>query len=245
MSSEFKLTTKYSQLTLFMLIGGLQKTTLLDYPEKVAATVFTIGCNFRCSFCHNPDIVKGIAKVISEDEIIKFLRKRKKLLDAVCVTGGEPTIQRGLISFLKKLKKIGYLVKLDTNGTNPELLQKLIDKKLVDYVAMDIKAPWRKYAKVTCRKIDLPSIKKSVIILKKGNVDYEFRSTVLPALHSPKDIEAMARQIKGTDRYYIQQFQVSDKLVNDDFATERSYTKKQLNEIVQPLKEWFRICKVR
>ncbi|MBT5338639.1 anaerobic ribonucleoside-triphosphate reductase activating protein [Candidatus Falkowbacteria bacterium] len=228
-----------------MLIGGLQKTTLLDYPDKVAATVFTIGCNFRCSFCHNPDIVKGIAKVIATDEILNFLKKRRKLLDAVCITGGEPTIQSGLISFLKKLKNLGYLVKLDTNGTNPELLQKLIDKKLVDYVAMDIKAPWRKYAKVTCRKLDLSAIKKSVIILKKGKVDYEFRSTILPALHSPEDIESMARQIKGADRYYLQQFQVSDKLVSDDFVIERPYTKKQLNEIVQPLKEWFRVCRVR
>jgi pyruvate formate lyase activating enzyme len=228
-----------------MLIGGLQKTTLLDYPDKLAATIFTVGCNFRCSFCHNPDIVKGIAKVIPTSDVLDFLRKRKKLLDAVCVTGGEPTMQTGLITFLKKLKSMGYLTKLDTNGTNYALLEKLILRGLVDYVAMDIKAPWKKYAKVTCRKNDLSSIKKSVTMLKKGIVDYEFRSTVLPELHSPEDIVSMARQVKGSNKYYIQQFRPASKLVNQDFVEFKSYSKRQLNEIIAGFKDWFKECKVR
>jgi len=228
-----------------MLIGGLQKTTLLDYPDKVAAAIFTIGCNFRCSFCHNPDIVKGIARVISTDTVLKFLKGRRSLLDAVCVTGGEPTIQTGLISFLTKIKKLGYLIKIDTNGQNPEVLQKLIDKKLVDYAAMDIKAPWRKYAKVVCRPTDLSKIKKSVMILKQGKIDYEFRSTVLPALHSHEDIEAMAQQLKGSSKYYLQQFRPSAKLVNQNFTSEKTYTKRELNEIIQPFKDWFDDCRVR
>lgn len=228
-----------------MLIGGLQKTTLLDYPDKVAATIFTIGCNFRCSFCHNPEIVMGIAKVIPQDEVLKFLKERKSLLDAVCVSGGEPTVQTGLISFLTKIKSLGYLIKLDTNGTNPELMDKLISKGLLDYVAMDIKAPWKQYAKIVCRQQDLSAIKKSVIILKNGRIDYEFRSTVMPALHSISDIMAMAQQLKGAKKYFLQPFRPAEKLVNQAFFGEKSYTKRQLGEIIQPFRDWFSICRVR
>ena len=212
-----------------MLIGGLQKTTLLDYPNKVAATVFTIGCNFRCSFCHNPDIVKGISRVIPADRVLLFLKKRKKLLDAVCLTGGEPTIQRGLISFIKKIKELGYLVKLDTNGARPDLIERLIADKLIDYAAMDIKAVWEDYPKVTCRLFDLEAIKKSAIILLKGGIDYEFRSTVLPVLHSEDYVVKMAEQIKGAKRYYLQPFKSEKKLVNDNFVGEKTYSRKQLN----------------
>lgn len=228
-----------------MLIGGLQKTTLIDYPDKVAATIFTIGCNFRCSFCHNPAIVKGIARVISTDKILAFLASRKGLLDAVCLTGGEPTIQAGLITFIKKIKQLGLLVKIDTNGTNPDLLEKMIEQKLIDYVAMDLKAPWASYPKVTCRLYDLAAIQKSVIILMKGAVAYEFRSTVLPLLHTEEEIMEMARQIKGADKYFLQQFRSEKKLVNDNFVNEATYTKKRLTEIVQRFQEWFKVCRVR
>jgi len=228
-----------------MLIGGLQKTTLLDYPGKVAATIFTVGCNFRCLFCYNPDIVKGVSKLIPEDEIFTFLKKRVKWLDGVCLTGGEPTLQRGIIGFIEKLKVLKLLVKLDTNGQNPDLLEKLINRKLIDYVAMDIKAPWENYQKVCCRPPDLTAIKKSVIILKRGKVDYEFRSTVLPALHSVADLTAMAEQIKGADKYYFQQFKPSSKLVSDTLTGEKPFGRKQLLEIIQPFKEWFRICEIR
>ncbi len=228
-----------------MLIGGLQKTTLLDYPDKVAATIFTIGCNFRCSFCHNPDIVKGIARVIAVDDVLSFLKKRKSLIDAVCITGGEPTVQGGLRSFVKKIKELGLLVKLDTNGSRPEILEKLLEEKMIDYIAMDIKAPWENYSKVVCRKVDLDNFKKSVTIILKSGLPHEFRSTVLPALHSREDIISMATQIKGADKYFLQQFQASKKLVNPNFVVESTYTKKELNEIVQEIKDWFRICRVR
>jgi pyruvate formate lyase activating enzyme len=228
-----------------MLIGGLQKTTLLDYPNKVAATVFTIGCNFRCSFCHNPDIVKGISRVIPADRVLLFLKKRKKLLDAVCLTGGEPTIQRGLISFIKKIKELGYLVKLDTNGARPDLIERLIADKLIDYAAMDIKAVWEDYPKVTCRLFDLEAIKKSAIILLKGGIDYEFRSTVLPVLHSEDYVVKMAEQIKGAKRYYLQPFKSEKKLVNDNFVGEKTYSRKQLNELIQRIKNWFEVCEPR
>lgn len=228
-----------------MLIGGLQKTTLLDYPNKVAATIFTIGCNFRCSFCHNADIVKGISRVIPAYRILLFLKKRKKLLDAVCLTGGEPTIQRSLISFIKKIKELGYLVKLDTNGARPDLIERLIADKLIDYAAMDIKAVWEDYPKVTCRLFDLEAIKKSATILLRGGVDYEFRSTVLPVLHSEDYIVKMAEQIKGAKKYYLQPFKSEKKLVNDNFVGEKTYSRKQLNEIVQRIKDWFEECEVR
>lgn len=228
-----------------MLIGGLQKTTLIDYPDKIAATIFTIGCNFRCSFCHNPNIVKGIARVLPTDKVFDFLKSRKGLLDAVCLTGGEPTIQSGLIQFVKNLKKMGLLVKLDTNGTNPALLEKLINQKLVDYIAMDIKTVWEDYPKITCRLFDLTSIQKSATMLMENKVSYEFRSTVMPLLHSEEEIIAMAKQIKGAEKYYLQPFKSEKKLVNDNFVNEATYTKKALNEMVEKIKGWFTICRVR
>ncbi|KKQ78499.1 MAG: Anaerobic ribonucleoside-triphosphate reductase activating protein [Parcubacteria group bacterium GW2011_GWC2_38_7] len=228
-----------------MLIGGLQKTTLVDYPGKIAATIFTIGCNYRCSFCHNPEIVKGIAKVIPEESVLDFLKSRKDLLDGVCITGGEPTMQDDLINFIKKIKHLGYSVKLDTNGYRPQILKKLFSKKLLDYVAMDIKAPWKKYSKIVNRTENLDNVKESVLMIRESGVPYEFRSTVLPALHSEKDIVAMARQIKGSDKYFLQQFRPVGTLVDPDFINKVTYTKKQLTEIMQSFKDWFKVCKVR
>ena len=150
-----------------------------------------------------------------------------------------------LPQFIEKIKKLGLAVKLDTNGQHPEMLEKLLKEGLIDYVAMDIKAPWAKYQGVVVRKTDLEKIKKSATILKKGLVPYEFRSTVLPLLHTPKDILAMARQIKGADKYYLQQFRVAGELVNPAFMNERSYTRKELLEIMQEFKDWFKICKLR
>lgn len=228
-----------------MLIGGLQKTTLIDYPDKVAATIFTIGCNFRCGFCYNTEIVKGISRVIPVNEVLEFLNERKKLLDAVCISGGEPTLHLDLIPFIKKIKNLGYLVKLDTNGTRPQVLEKLIQSKLLDYVAMDIKAPWAKYGQIVSRAFDLPLIKKSVIILKRGDVAYEFRSTVLPAMHSADDIFQMAKQIEGADKYILQAFRPAQKLVNQKFCEEQSYGKKQLTEIAAGINNLFKSCVVR
>jgi pyruvate formate lyase activating enzyme len=228
-----------------MLIGGIQKTTLIDYPDKVAATIFTIGCNFRCSFCHNPELVKGIAKVIPEDEVLDFLKKRKKLLDAVCITGGEPTMQSGLFSFMKKLKKLGFAVKLDTNGAKPDMLERLIKAGVVDYIAMDIKAPWKRYKIVTCRDIDLDALKKSVKLIIASGLPHEFRSTVLPGLHSKEDILEMAKQVKGAEKYFLQQFLPAKNLVNAEFLKEKTFSKKALNDILQEFKNDFKVCKVR
>jgi len=228
-----------------MLIGGLQKTTLIDYPGKIAATIFTIGCNFRCSFCHNPEIVKGISRVMAMREVFDFLKQRQKLVDAVCITGGEPTMQKDLVSFIDKIKKMDLLVKLDTNGLKPEVIEKLIKNKLVDYLAMDIKAPWEKYKQIVVRTHDIDKVKRSVDIIMNSGLPHEFRSTVLPALHTPDDIREMATQVKGAEKYFLQQFMPGKKLMDEKFIQEITYTKKQLNDILQDFKDWFRVCKVR
>lgn len=231
-----------------MLIGGLQKMTLLDYPGQVAATIFTVGCNFRCHFCHNPELVlpdKKDSGVQTEKEVFDFLRSRKKLLDAVCITGGEPTLQKDIVEVCKAIKKLGYKIKIDTNGLRPHVLQRLINKELVDCMAMDIKAPWSKYEKVVGVKVDLDKIKQSVKIIKESGLPHEFRSTILPGLHTVDDVIKMARQVKGADAYYLQQFKVAPQLVNQDFSTEGKYTLKEMEEIKKQIKPWFKKCSVR
>ena len=185
-----------------MILGGFQKFTLIDYPKKVAAIVFTIGCNFRCGYCYNVNLVLP-KKIKPEDEILEkdffdFLESRKNKLDAVVVTGGEPTLQKDLENFIAKIKKMGFLVKLDTNGTNPDVLKKLIDKKLIDYVAMDIKNNIndKAYQKIVCTKPNMANILKSVEILLAGKVDYEFRTTVAPGVDK-KDILALYSSISS------------------------------------------------
>ncbi|TSC53635.1 MAG: pyruvate formate lyase activating enzyme [Parcubacteria group bacterium LiPW_39] len=174
-----------------MLLGGLQKLTLIDYPGKIAATVFTVGCNFDCPFCHNPELVdpQKIKKQprIAEKYFFEFLDDRRGMLEGVCITGGEPTLQPDLPDFISQIKNLGFLVKLDTNGTNPTMLEKLLAANLVDFVAMDIKAPLEKYKKVAGKNVSLENIQRSVELTRRAP-DYEFRTTVLPALHSRKDI---------------------------------------------------------
>ncbi|MFH0987942.1 MAG: anaerobic ribonucleoside-triphosphate reductase activating protein, partial [Parcubacteria group bacterium] len=178
-------------------------------------------------------------------EVLEFLKTRKKLLDAVCVSGGEPTLQQDLIAFIRKIKKLGYLVKLDTNGTRPDVIERLLNGSLIDYIAMDVKAPWPKYRQIVTRVADLPLIQKSVTIIKRGRVLYEFRSTVLPALHSREDILTMAKQIEGADKYVLQAFRPATKLVNQKFCTEASYNKKQLADFATEIGNLVRACKVR
>jgi len=229
-----------------MLIGGMQTLTLVDFPGCLAATIFTAGCNFRCHFCHNPELVFGLdAKHLSEKEVLDFLQKRKAFLDGICITGGEPTIHRDLDEFIKKIKKMNLKVKLDTNGTNYQMLKKLINEKLIDYVAMDIKAPWNKYEKVVNQRIDVGKIKKSVALLLSNVVSYEFRSTILPSLHPKKDIIEMAGQIRGADQYYLQQFKPFDKMVNEEYKNSRPYKSAELKKIKDQIKKYVKVCEVR
>ena len=175
-----------------MLIGGLQKTTLIDFPGRIAATVFLCGCNFQCPWCYSPELVlpERIKKQpkMSEKDFFAFLKERRKLLEGVVICGGEPTIYKDLPDFVKKIKKMGFLVKLDTNGSNPQMLKELIGKKLIDYVAMDIKGPKESYKEFIGKEIDVEKIQKSIDILKEGKVDYEFRSTLVPSLHRKEDV---------------------------------------------------------
>lgn len=197
-----------------MLIAGLNKTTLLDYPGRVAATIFTGGCNFRCPFCHNGDLVlkPAVQDAYSEEEIFSFLKKRKNVLKGVCITGGEPTLQADLPAFIAKIKKIGYDVKLDTNGYHPEMLQELLQKGLIDYVAMDIKNCREKYAETVGKEdFAIERIEKSIEILKQTEIPYEFRTTVVKEFHTIQDILAIGEWIAGCPQYFLQQYQGNEK----------------------------------
>jgi len=186
-----------------MIIKGLQKLTLIDYPDKVACTIFTFGCNFRCGYCHNPElIVEDETPEIKKEDILNFLKEREGFLDAVCVTGGEPTINKELPVFISEIKSLGYLVKLDTNGFNPEMIEDLIDKKLIDYIAMDIKAPIEFYDEVARVKVNKDAIKKSVEIIKnKMGSNYEFRITVVPGLFKEEHIKMIGRWLGSIDLF--------------------------------------------
>lgn len=238
-------------------IGGLQKLTLIDYPGKVAATIFLKGCNFRCPFCYNPELVlpEKMKKhpEIPEKEVFAFLNERKGLLQGVCVTGGEPTIHPDLPNFIRQIKKLGYSVKLDTNGSNPEMLKKLIRNKLVDYVAMDVKAIPEKapsskfktaYEKATGVKVNLEEIKKSIEIIKNSGIDYEFRTTVVPGIHTKEEILKLARLIAPAKNYYLQSFRPG-KNINQKFAKTQPYPNEVLVEIQNAIAFFFENCRVR
>lgn len=230
-----------------MLIGGLQKTSLIDYPNKISAIVFTAGCNFRCHFCHNPELVIDINKknLINQQEVFDFLTKRKKTLDAVVITGGEPTQHKDLPEFIKKIKDMGLLVKLDTNGSNPKMLKKLIKHKLIDYIAMDIKAPLPKYAKVVNVKADTNKIKKSIKLIMKSGLPYEFRSTLLPKLHNKEDVIKMAKLIKGAQNYFLQKFIPGKKHNNPEFNKLKPFSDKQMKEMAKACEEFVEKCSIR
>lgn len=227
-----------------MRLGGLQKTSLIDYPGKICAIVFTIGCNFRCPYCHNPELVDETADEISEETFFTFLDRRANLLDAITITGGEPTLHSDLESFIARIKEYGLLVKLDSNGTNPELLEELITKKLVDYVAMDIKAPLAKYEHTVARPVDIANIQKSITLLNTHRVDYEFRTTVVKSLLNYADFKAMGELINGAKRYFIQPF-IPTKLLNPAFRNKACYSALELDEICNIMSRYVSVCQIR
>jgi len=227
-----------------MLLKGLEKLTLIDYPGYMACTVFVFGCNFRCGFCHNPELVIDDGREpLKEEDFFNFLKERKDFLEGVCITGGEPTLYEDLPDFIKKIKDLGYLVKLDTNGTNPEMLEKLINQKLIDYVAMDIKAPIEKYEKIVNAKVDKEKIKKSIEIIKSSEIDYEFRTTATPDL-TENDFLEIAKWIKGSKKYYIQQFRPI-KTLDKSFEKRKPIPDEKILEIFNKIKQNFSYCDVR
>ena len=235
-----------------MEIGGLQKLTLIDFPGKLAGTVFLIGCPFRCPFCYNlelvmPELIEKHAQrghPISQKDFFNFLREKKGLLEGVCITGGEPTANSDLPDFCQKIKEMGFLVKLDTNGSSPEMLKKLIDEKLVDYVAMDIKGPKERYSEFAGVKVDIKKIQKSIDILKEGRVDYEFRSTILSKIHTKEDIIEMAKWIRGAKKYYLQNFR-PEKTIDPAFEKIKPYPQEYLLEIQKAISPFFETCQIR
>jgi pyruvate formate lyase activating enzyme len=234
-----------------MLIKGLQKTTLIDYPGKIACTVFLFGCNFRCHYCHNPELVNPSpatdTKIFTEGEIFQFLTDHQRMIEGVCISGGEPTLNADLPDFIRKIKRIGYYsVKLDTNGTNPDMLQKLLDEKIVDYVAMDFKAPLERYMEVTDTYFDIEILKKSVKIVKQFP-QYEFRATVLPRLISKDDLLKIAvflQQHGATNKFTIQQFQ-NRKCLDQSFERIKTYSDDELKEFQRFLQSYFKKVDVR
>ena len=204
-----------------MVFHGFQKLTLLDFPGKVAATLFTAGCNFRCPFCHNASLVTHIenSETYTEDEVLNVLEKRQGVLDGVCLTGGEPLLQNGVGEFLSRVKALGYAVKLDTNGSFPDKLKSLVESGIVDYVAMDIKNAKEKYAATAaCERFSLAAIEESVDFLMKSGVDYEFRTTVVKGLHEIQDIEKIGLWIQGAEKYFLQNFVDSGDLIGTGMA---------------------------
>ena len=218
-----------------MNIAGVQKVTLLDYPGKVACEIFTQGCNFACPFCQNSGLIPLTnTGEFSEEEIFEYLNLRKNILDGVVITGGEPTVQKDLKEFIKKIKELGLLVKLDTNGGNPKVLQELIDEELVDYVAMDIKNVFNKYNITAGKKVALDNIKKSIEILKRSKIDYEFRTTIIKEMHSLDDIVSICKLV-GNSKYYLQNFEDSEFVIDHSL---HGFSREELLFIKDYLKDF-------
>jgi pyruvate formate lyase activating enzyme len=231
-----------------MIIGGFQKLTLIDYPGKLATTVFTVGCSFRCSFCHNPELVivsqNFQIENYQEKKFFEFLKIRRGKLEGVCITGGEPTIQPDIIQFIKKVKRLGFLIKLDTNGSRPDVLKKIIDLGLVDYIAMDIKNQPKNYSKTIgllgeknfCSLLD--RVKISVDLIMHSRIPYEFRTTVVPGIHSEKDFLEIAKWIKGAREYWLQKYE-EKKILDPKLKNKTKGNKLDLEKIKKSIEKYF------
>ncbi len=222
-------------------IGGVQKFSLLDYPDKISAIIFTSGCNFRCGYCHNPELFSSNSEW-DEEKVLQFLNTRQGKLDGVVITGGEPTIHKGLPEFIKKIKSLNFSVKLDTNGTNPHMLKDLIQSNLIDYVAMDIKAPLSKYKMIT--GIEPIGVDESIEFLLKEKIPYEFRTTALSSQLLIKDFEEIGKLISGADKYFIQKF-VPSKILDNNLLADKGYTESEIKCIMNILKLYIKSVGIR
>lgn len=230
-----------------MEIKGLQRTSLIDYPDKISCVVFLGRCNFRCPFCQNPELVLYPEKepTIPEGEFFNFLENRKGLLDSVVITGGEPCLHKELPAFISKIKEKGFSVKLDTNGYNPELLKQVINERLADYIAMDIKSDKEKYAKASGTKnLDIKRIEESIILIRKSKIPYEFRSTIVPKIFNEKTILNIGKWLKGSEKFCLQQFR-TEKTIDPDFKKINPYPKEKLEEFAEKLRRFFKEVEVR
>jgi pyruvate formate lyase activating enzyme len=227
-------------------IKGVEKLSVIDYPGKSCAVVFLAGCNFRCPYCQNPDLIKrpGSLPDIKGEEVLDFLRERRKWLDGVSISGGEPCLQKGLPEFLRKVKEEGFLVKLDTNGSRPDMLERLLKEGLVDYIAMDIKAPLEDYERVTGVKVKRSDIKRSADIIMKSGVEYEFRTTVVPGLFRKGDMERIGKWLEGAERFFVQQFRPGVTL-DRSFQKGSAFSEKELDGLAVVARRYFRHAGVR
>lgn len=216
-----------------MRIGGLQKFSLIDYPGKVACIVFTQGCNFRCGYCHNPELVipNQFSPAISEEKIFNFLRSRQEYLQGVVVSGGEPTLQKDLAVFLGKIKQLGYLIKLDTNGSHPDRLGRLIHSKLVDYIAMDVKTSLGRYQEMIDARVDGEKIRASIDIIIHSGLHHEFRTTVVKPYCSYDDLSEVQRMIQGSRRYRLQKIRLDDKILDKGILTQTHYSEDEFKHL--------------
>lgn len=223
-----------------MKIAGILKASLIDYPGKTSAVCFLGGCNFHCGYCHNPEIVHCSKSRINDEELFHFLEKRRRFLDAVCISGGEPTLQEELYFFASRIKEMGYFIKLDTNGSNPELLKLLAKNNLLDYVAMDVKAPLNRYNDVVCVKADQSAIRESMDFLLAGSIPYEFRTTICKELLTFEDLTIMSDELSGAKRWYLQTFQKQGDLLNAS-ASFSAYSEEEMKHFAMKLNEMMKI----
>ena len=230
-----------------MKVTGIQKLTLLDYHGVVACTVFTAGCNFRCPFCHNAMLVLPEQiddECLTDDEVFGFLKKRRGVLDGVAVTGGEPLLHADMPEFLARVKELGYKIKLDTNGSNPELLSEIVKNKLVDRVAMDIKNAPEEYARtIGLKSFDIAPVERSKEMLLRGDIDYEFRTTVVKGIHTKESLIGAAKWIEGAKEYYLQQFKDSGNLILPDGLS--AYDEKQMHALADAVRDYVPTVEVR
>lgn len=233
-----------------MKIAGIEKTTLIDYPDKIACTIFLHGCNFRCGFCHNPELViQDLKKEISEKEILDYLKKRKGQLEGVCITGGEPLMSIKK-SFLKKIKKMGYSIKIDTNGSFPRLLKEILDEELVDFVAMDIKSCKNKYSQICGCKVNMDSIEKSIKLITSIAKDYEFRTTIIEDLHNKEEIPEIAKWLNAVSggkpkKLCLQGFKNKGKVLEKGFESKKDTSEKYLEKMRDEVKNFFGEVEIR
>ncbi len=232
-----------------MQIAGIQKFSLIDFPGKIATVIFTFWCNFRCSYCHNPEFVSEefskniLENSIPEEVFFHFLEKRKGLLDGVSICWWEPTIQKDLSDFCKKVKELWFFVKIDTNGANPKILKSLIADNLVDYIAMDIKNPLEKYTEITWANVKVELLKESIEIIKDSSLEYEFRTTCVAGIHNEENIESIAKTLAGAKLYYLQNFKPWNTLQKD--FSGKSFTKEELENFQTLAQKYVEKCLIR
>jgi len=228
-----------------MKIGGLQKLSLVDFPHHTAVALFTIGCNMRCGYCHNPELVlpERYADAIPEEDILLFLESRVGRVEGVAISGGEPTMHADLPLFIKKVKQLGFVVKLDTNGTNPEMVHQLIADRQIDYIAMDIKASMERYQEVVARPVSIEAIQETIKLIKHSGIDHEFRTTLVKSQISPEDLDEIGRLVQGSPRFALQRFRPG-RTLSPQFAQEATYSDDELVVLKERMERYVTECVV-